>query len=279
MPFIFARLNNSIRKYIYKESTLIEEMIAIVSPAKTLDFETKVDLERTKPRLFSEAKDLLATMKEKTEDDLQNMMSISDKLATLNVERFQAFSSRHTEKNSKQAMYAFQGDVYQGLDAASLDDSDVAFAQDHFRILSGLYGLLRPLDTIQPYRLEMGTHVEVNDANTLYAYWGDKIAKKLRRDLREQGDNTLINLASQEYFKAVDLKALKANVINVDFKDFKNGEYKIISFFAKKARGLMSRYIIKNKITDVEDLKGFNYEGYYFDEANSDKNTLAFKRG
>lgn len=254
-------------------------MIAIVSPAKTLDFETKIDTERTKARFFNDSKVLLETLKEKSEDDLQEMMSISDKLASLNVERFAAFSSRHTEKNSKQAMYAFQGDVYQGLGAESFDKSEVAFAQDHFRILSGLYGLLRPLDAIQPYRLEMGTSLRVNGSKNLYEFWGDKIAKKLRRDLKEQGDNTLVNLASQEYFKAVDLKALKANVIDVDFKDFKNGEYKIISFYAKKARGLMAKYIIKNRITAVEDLKGFNYEDYYFDEANSNDNLLAFKRG
>ncbi len=254
-------------------------MIAIVSPAKTLDFETKVDVPRSKARLFREAKDLLDVMKEKSEEDLQLLMSISDNLAALNVERFQAFSTRHTEKNSKQALYAFQGDVYQGLDADSFDEQDIAFAQDHFRILSGLYGLLRPLDAIQPYRLEMGTQVRVNGANNLYAYWGDQIARKLRRDLKDQGDNVLVNLASQEYFKSVDLKALRANVIDVDFKDFKNGEYKIISFFAKKARGLMSRYIIKNQIADIELLKGFDYDGYYFDEANSHDNLLAFKRG
>lgn len=254
-------------------------MIAIVSPAKTLDFDTHIDLERSKARLFTDSKVLLKTLKDKSEDDLQEMMSISDKLASLNVERFQAFSSRHTEKNSKQAMYAFQGDVYQGLDVDSLTEKDVEFAQSHFRILSGLYGLLRPLDAIQPYRLEMGTSLRVNGSKNLYEFWGDKIAKKLRRDLKDQGDNTLINLASQEYFKAVDLKALKANVIDVDFKDFKNGEYKIISFFAKKARGLMSRYIIKNQITDIEDLKGFNYDDYYFDEKNSSDQLLAFKRG
>ena len=254
-------------------------MIAIVSPAKTLDFDIHIDQERSKARFFTDSKVILETLKDKSEDDLQEMMSISDKLASLNVERFQAFSSRHTEKNSKQAMYAFQGDVYQGLDADSLTEKDVEFAQSHFRILSGLYGLLRPLDAIQPYRLEMGTSLRVNGSKNLYEFWGDKIAKKLRRDLKDQGDNTLINLASQEYFKAVDLKALKANVIDVDFKDFKNGEYKIISFFAKKARGLMSRYIIKNQITDIEDLKGFNYDDYYFDEKNSSDQLLAFKRG
>ncbi|MEQ8470387.1 MAG: peroxide stress protein YaaA [Marinoscillum sp.] len=254
-------------------------MIAIVSPAKTLDFETQIDTERTKARFFDRSKILLDVLREKTEEDIQSMMSISDKLAQLNVERFQNFSTRHTTYNSKQAMFAFQGDVYQGLGAGSFTSEDVAFAQDHFRILSGLYGLLRPLDAIQPYRLEMGTQLQVNGSRNLYEFWGSDIAKKLRRDLKDQGDNVLINLASVEYFKSVDLKALKAKVIDVDFKDFSNGEYKIVSFYAKKARGLMSRYIIKNKVTDIEVLKGFDYEGYYFDEANSNETTLAFRRG
>lgn len=254
-------------------------MIAIVSPAKTLDFETQVDIVRTKARLFDRSKVLLDTLREKSATDIQSMMSISNSLAELNANRFRKFSTRHTNHNSKQAMFAFQGDVYQGLGADSFTEDDIDFAQHHFRILSGLYGLLKPLDAIQPYRLEMGTQLTVNGSRNLYEFWGSDIAKKLRRDLKEQGDNVLINLASVEYFKAVDLKTLKAKVINVDFKDFKNGEYKIISFYAKKARGLMSRYIIKNKITDIEDLKGFNYEDYYFDEANSNETTLAFKRG
>jgi len=262
---------------LYKK--LIHEMIAIVSPAKTLDFDTHVDAPRTKARFFDHSKELLETLKEKNEADLQGLMSISDNLAELNVQRFQKFSTRHTEKNSKQSVFAFQGDVYQGLQAGDFSQEDIDYAQDHFRILSGLYGLLRPLDAIQPYRLEMGTQLKVNGYSNLYEFWGSTIAKALNRDLRSQGDNVLVNLASVEYFKSVDRKALKAKVIDVDFKDFKNGEFKIISFFAKKARGLMSRYIIKNRIQTIEELRGFDYDGYYFDEANSTEELLAFKRG
>lgn len=254
-------------------------MIAIVSPAKTLDFETPVAAEKTKSRFFNESKELLETLKKQDESDLQRLMSISDSLAQLNVERYQKFSSRHTDKNSKQSMYAFQGDVYQGLDAATLSTEEIAFAQNHLRILSGLYGLLRPLDAIQPYRLEMGTQLAFNGYRNLYDFWKDTIAPALNKDLKKQGDDILVNLASVEYFKAVDTRQLKAHVIDVEFKDFKNGQYKIISFFAKKARGLMARYIIKNQISDAEDLKGFNYEDYYYDEQNSTENLLAFKRG
>ncbi|WP_421895327.1 peroxide stress protein YaaA [Marinoscillum sp.] len=254
-------------------------MIAVLSPAKTLDFETEISLEKSKARLFDRSKVLLDTLKDKNEQDLQSMMSISDQLAALNVKRFQKFSTRHTPKNSKQSLFAFKGDVYVGLDADDFSADDTAFAQDHLRILSGLYGLLRPLDGIQPYRLEMGTQLHVNGYKNLYEFWGDTISKTLNKDLRKQGDKVLVNLASVEYFKSVDRKALKAKVIDVDFKDFKNGEYKIISFFAKKARGLMARYMIKNRISQVEDLKGFNYEGYYFDEQNSTDTFLAFKRG
>lgn len=254
-------------------------MIAVLSPAKTLDFETEISLEKSKARLFDRSKVLLETLKDKNGQDLQDMMSISDQLAELNVKRFQKFSTRHTPKNSKQSLFAFRGDVYVGLDADDFTEEDTAFAQDHLRILSGLYGLLRPLDGIQPYRLEMGTQLPVNGHKNLYEFWGDTISKTLNKDLRKQGDKILVNLASVEYFKSVDRKALKAQVIDVDFKDFKNGEYKIISFFAKKARGLMARYMIKNKISQVEDLKAFDYEGYYFDPQNSTETFLAFKRG
>ncbi|RED94909.1 peroxide stress protein YaaA [Marinoscillum furvescens] len=254
-------------------------MIAIVSPAKTLDFETPVNAEKTKARFFNESKVILEALKEKDENDLQQLMSISENLAQLNVQRYQKFASRHTEKNSKQSVFAFQGDVYQGLDAATLSQEEVNFAQDHLRILSGLYGLLRPLDAIQPYRLEMGTQLAFDGYKNLYDYWKNIIAPALNKDLKKQGDDILVNLASVEYFKAVDTRQLKARVIDVEFKDFKNGQYKIISFFAKKARGLMARYIIKNKITSIEDLKGFNYEDYYFDEQNSTESLLAFKRG
>lgn len=254
-------------------------MIAIVSPAKTLDFEKKYDVERTKARFFDQSKEILEVLKEQSEADLQHLMDISDSLAALNVQRYKKFSTRHTDKNSKQSLFAFQGDVYQGLHADDFTAEDIAFAQDHFRILSGLYGLLRPLDAIQPYRLEMGTQLKVNGSNNLYDFWGQTIAKAINKDLRVQGDKVLVNLASIEYFKSVDRKALKARVIDVEFLDFKNDEYKIISFFAKKARGLMSRYIIKNQLSNPEDLKGFNYDGYYFDEAGSSENFLSFKRG
>lgn len=254
-------------------------MIAIVSPAKSLDFENKVDAPRTKPRFFDHSKVLLETLKQKNESDLQGLMDISDNLATLNVERYQNFSTRHTKQNSKQSLFAFQGDVYQGLRADDFVKEDIDFAQDHLRILSGLYGLLRPLDAIQPYRLEMGTQLKVNEFANLYEFWGDIIAKAINQDLKKQGDNILVNLASQEYFKSINKRALKATVIDIEFKDFKNGKFKIISFFAKRARGLMSRYIIKNRISDINELKGFDQEGYYFDEESSSEQHFAFKRG
>lgn len=254
-------------------------MIAVLSPAKTLDFESKVETEKTKARLFDHSKVLLETLRTKSSEDLQSLMGISEQLASLNVERFQGFSTRHTPHNSKQGLFAFQGDVYIGLEAGDFSEAEIQYAQDHLRILSGLYGLLRPLDAIQPYRLEMGTSLRVNGYKNLYEFWGNTIAKTLRRDLKSQGDNILVNLASVEYFKSIDLKALKAKVIDVDFKDFNKGEYKIISFYAKKARGMMARYIIKNGVDKVEDLKGFDADGYWFDAEHSTDTLLAFKRG
>ncbi|MFY0606739.1 MAG: peroxide stress protein YaaA [Cyclobacteriaceae bacterium] len=254
-------------------------MIAVVSPAKTLDFESKVEFEKSKARLFDKSKAILDEIKTHDADDLQNMMGISEDLAHLNVKRFQKFSGRHTSHNAKQSLFAFKGDVYLGLQAEDFTQEDVEFSQTHLRILSGLYGLLRPLDLIQPYRLEMGTKLNVDKAKNLYQYWGKDIAKVLRRDMLAQGDQVVLNLASVEYFKAVDLKALKANVVDVEFKDFNNGQYKIVSFFAKKARGMMARYMIKNRIQSVEELKGFDTDGYYFDESASSDSLLAFKRG
>lgn len=255
-------------------------MIAVVSPAKTLDFENSSPVKlKTSARLFDHSKTLLDTLKTKNAVDISEMMDLSENLASLNFNRFQDFKSRHTDKNSKQAMYAFRGDVYLGLDAETLGEEDIKYAEKHFRMLSGLYGLLRPLDMIQPYRLEMGTQLGVNGYSNLYQFWGETITKALNNDLSRQGDKTLLNLASVEYFKAVNRKSLKGMIIDVDFKDFKNGEYKIISFFAKKARGLMARYVIKNQISSIEDLKAFDYEGYYFDPNNSSDDKLAFKRG
>lgn len=253
-------------------------MIAVISPAKTLDFETQNDFDYTLPKFQNKALELIDVLKEKSEEEIQSLMSISDKLANLNVERYNNFAKKKDPQHAKQAIFAFQGDVYQGFEADSLTKTDIEFAQNHLRILSGLYGILKPLDLIQPYRLEMGTSLTVNGSKNLYEFWGDQIAKELNKDLKHQTNKVIVNLASQEYFKAIDTKALKADVIDVEFKDHKNGEYKVIAFYAKKARGYMSRYIAKNKITDPEDLKGFDYEGYWFDDKESTANKLAFKR-
>lgn len=254
-------------------------MISVISPAKTLDFESSCGSDYTLPRFPQETQELIDVLRTKKVNDIQKLMDVSEKIASLNVDRYHEFSSRHTAKNAKPCGYAFKGDVYIGLEAENFSEDDMTFAQSHLRILSGLYGVLRPLDRIQAYRLEMGTKLAFDDYNTLYQYWSDKIANMLRKDLRAQKDNVLINLASQEYFKAVDLGKLNARVIDVEFKDFKNDEYKIISFYAKKARGLMSRFIIKNRINEVESLKLFNYEGYYYDDKESNSTKLAFKRG
>lgn len=254
-------------------------MIAVVSPAKSLDFENKYSVKPTTPRLLECTKELIEVLRKKSPEEVKELMSISDNLAELNVHRYRSFELDHTEENAKPSVLAFQGDVYQGLKAETFDEEKLAFAQKHFRILSGLYGLLRPLDLIQPYRLEMGTRLAFDDYNTLYQYWDYKIMNLLIEDLKAQGDDIIVNLASVEYFKSIDKKKLPARVIDVEFKDFKNGQYKIISFYAKKARGLMSRYMIQNEITNPDDLRGFDYDGYYFDEQASSENMLAFKRG
>lgn len=253
-------------------------MIAVISPAKTLDFETPVSVESTLSRLPGQTRRLIKELKTKKSADLQSLMDISENIANLNVQRNKAFRNKHTEENSRPSISAFKGDVYIGLEAETLTNEDIHFAQDHLRILSGLYGLLRPLDLIQPYRLEMGTSFHVDEHKSLYSYWEDRISKLINKDLRAQGDRILVNLASNEYFKSIDKKALKADIINVEFKDYKNGDYKVISFFAKKARGLMSRYMIKNRIDNPEDLKSFDYEGYYYDPKTSNETNLSFKR-
>jgi len=254
-------------------------MLLVLSPAKTLDFETPCNKEASYPKFQKEALELIGVLKEKSPEDIQNLMDLSENLAELNVHRYQKFAKAKNSKRAKQAVYAFKGDVYLGLEAEELSDEDILYAQDHVRILSGLYGILKPLDLIQPYRLEMGTRLAFDDFRTLYAYWADKLSKELNKQAKKLRDKTLVNLASQEYFKAVDLKALKMNVIDVEFLDNKNGQYKIISFFAKKARGLMAQYIIKNQVETIEGLQGFDYEGYWFDTESSTANKLIFKRG
>ena len=254
-------------------------MLVVVSPAKNLDFESVVPTgEYTQPALLDETERLMKVCRTLSPADLSSLMKISDKLATLNANRFAEFSTPFTIENARQAMYAFNGDVYTGLDAYSLDTDTVAYAQNHLRILSGLYGLLRPLDLMQAYRLEMGTKLANPAGKDLYAFWNDTITLALNKALEAQGDNVLVNLASNEYFKAVKKTSLDGMIITPTFKDCKNGQYKIISFFAKKARGLMARYILENRVEDVEGLKAFDVDGYQFSEAQSTSTELVFLR-
>ncbi|WP_420933698.1 peroxide stress protein YaaA [Alteromonas sp. A081] len=254
-------------------------MLVVVSPAKNLDFETEIPVSSfTQPTMMDDTKRLMEVCRTLSPADLSSLMKISDKLATLNANRFAEFSTPFDKDNARQAMYAFNGDVYTGLDAYTLSDESVAFAQEHLRILSGLYGLLRPLDLMQAYRLEMGTKLANSEGKDLYAFWNNRITDVLNEALAAQGDNVLVNLASNEYFKAVKKNTLDAMVITPTFKDCKNGQYKIISFFAKKARGLMARYIIENKVADVDGLKAFDTDGYQFSEEQSSSTELVFLR-
>lgn len=258
---------------------ILIKMIAVISPAKTLDFDCHTNGKPTTPRLLGNTMELMSVLREKPAEELQSLMSISHNLALLNARRYRDFKKTHSLKNSKQCAMAFKGDVYLGLEAHDFTEDEMDYAQSHLRILSGLYGLLRPKDLIQPYRLEMGTSLAFDDYTTLYNYWDDKITSLLLKDLKKQGEDTIINLASNEYFKAIKRRDCKAKIIDIEFKDFKNGDYKVISFFAKKARGLMSRYMIKNRLQSVEELKSFDYDGYYFDNKTSKKDQLCFKRG
>ncbi len=254
-------------------------MLVVVSPAKNLDFESEIPVSQfTQPAMLEDTERLMEVCRTLSPADLSSLMKISDKLATLNANRFAEFSTPFSPDNARQAMYAFNGDVYTGLDAYSLDSGTVEYAQKHLRILSGLYGLLRPLDLMQAYRLEMGTKLANSEGKDLYAFWDDRITYMLNKALEEQGDNVLINLASNEYFKAVKKKSLDGMIITPTFKDCKNGQYKIISFFAKKARGLMARYILENRVEDVEGLKNFDVDGYVFSEEQSSSTELVFLR-
>lgn len=254
-------------------------MLAVVSPAKNLDYESDLpELSVTQPRLLNNAEELVEICRQLSPQQLGSLMKISDKLAGLNAARFEQWQRPFNEDNARPAMYAFNGDVYTGLDAASLSSEAVGTAQKQLRILSGLYGVLRPLDLMQPYRLEMGTKLDNPNGKNLYEYWGDTITQMLNNDLAELGSSTLVNLASNEYFSAVKPKALNADIITPVFKDEKNGQYKVISFYAKKARGLMARFILNQKPESVSDLKGFDANGYSFNEAMSSDKQLVFCR-
>lgn len=253
-------------------------MKIVVSPAKSLNFDDRVPTnEFSLPFFQKEIKEINEVLKQKSPKNLVDLMHISEKLAELNWQRNQEFSLPFSLENARQAVYAFNGDVYEGLNVYSLTNQEVSLLQNQLRILSGLYGILKPLDLIQPYRLEMGTKMSVGKATDLYDFWKEKNTTFLNSELSE--NELFINLASNEYFKSIEVKKLKVPVITPIFKDWKGNDLKIISFYAKKARGLMVRYIIKNKVQTIEELKGFDYEGYSFDEKLSSKeNELVFVR-
>ncbi|WP_456423229.1 peroxide stress protein YaaA [Lutibacter sp.] len=252
-------------------------MKIVISPAKSLDFETKAStIKFTQGVFLNEAEKLNKVLKKKSPKELSELMKISLKLGELNWERNQNWQLPFSLENAKQAIFAFKGDVYKGLDAYSLLPEQIEQLQNKLRILTGQYGLLKPLDLMQPYRLEMGTNLRVGTTENLYQFWGDKITKELNNELGD--DELFINLASNEYFKSISTKLLKVPVVTPIFKDYKNGKLKIISFFAKKARGLMVRYIIDNNIDSIEDLKSFNYDRYVFDMNLSTEKNLVFTR-
>ncbi|MGY5354308.1 peroxide stress protein YaaA [Wenyingzhuangia sp. IMCC45467] len=252
-------------------------MKIVVSPAKSLDFESEIPTKDFTQGVFlEEAEKLNKVLKKKKPKELGDLMKISEKLSDLNWQRNQDWSLPFTLENARQAVFAFNGDVYAGLDAYSLTEEQIKVLQDKLRILSGQYGILKPLDLMQPYRLEMGTKLKIGRKENLYQFWGDTVTNQLNKELLEE--DVFINLASNEYFKVVKPKLLKVPVITPDFKDYKDGKLKMISFFAKKARGLMVRYIIDKNIETIEGLKGFNYEGYAFDANLSTETNFVFTR-
>lgn len=254
-------------------------MLMVISPAKTLDFETPPTTERfTQPQYLDHSQELITQLRDLTPAQISELMHLSDKLAGLNAARFGSWNPAFTLDNAKQALLAFKGDVYTGLQAQTLTETQLTYAQKHLRMLSGLYGLLRPLDLMQPYRLEMGTRLPNARGKDLYAFWDTRISEWLNEALVEQGDDLLLNLASTEYFSAIKRPALKARVIDTEFKDFKNGQYKIISFYAKKARGMMSRFVISEQINDVDALKQFDAQGYRYSSEHSTPTKLVFLR-
>jgi cytoplasmic iron level regulating protein YaaA (DUF328/UPF0246 family) len=252
-------------------------MKIVISPAKSLNFDKALPTTSfTQPSLLKESKEVQAVLKQNTPTELSQLMAISDKLAELNWQRNQVWKTPFNTNNARPAVYTFDGDVYTGLDAYSIPVEKLDLLQDRLRILSGLYGLLKPLDLMQAYRLEMGTKLPIGETKNLYDFWKNTLTNSLNKELKK--DELFVNLASNEYFSAIDTKALTVPVITPDFKDYKDGKLKIISFFAKKARGMMVRYIIDTNAETIEDLKGFNYDGYQFDATLSKGNNLVFTR-
>lgn len=250
----------------------------VISPAKTLDYSGREYAHFTTPAVLDKSEQLVKQLSAYAPTELSALMKISDQLAELNYQRFQSFEMPFTPENAKQALLVFKGDVYRGMKVETYSDEALEFAQKHLRILSGLYGVLRPLDLMQPYRLEMGTKLETNAGKTLYAFWGDLISQLIDAELADDADPCLVNLASNEYFKSIDRKALKARIINIAFKENKNGKYKVIAIHAKRARGLMVDYAICNKIESPAALKKFDVEGYSYREALSEPDNWVFCR-
>jgi uncharacterized protein len=254
-------------------------MLFLLSPAKALDYETPPHVTtHTQPLFVPQAAELIGVLRDKSPQAIATLMDLSDPLAGLNVARYQAWTPTFTPENAKPAVLAFNGDVYEGLDARSLSEKDLAWAQEHVCILSGLYGVLRPMDLMQPYRLEMGTRLATPKGKNLYQYWGTQIADYLNQRAAADASPVIVNLASEEYFKSVDRKALKPDVVTCVFEELKAGQYKVISFMAKRARGLMVRYAIARRATGVDELKGFDLEGYAFVPAASEDHRLVFRR-
>ena len=254
-------------------------MLITLSPSKGQDFDTPAPLRKhSKPGQLKDSELLIKQLKKYKTADIKDLMSVSDNIAELNVARYKSFKTPFTTKNAKQALFAFKGDVYGGIDVDSFDEDDLAYAQEHLRILSGLYGCLRPLDLIQPYRLEMKTKLSNPRGNNLYQFWGESITDALNRELKKQQEPVLVNLASNEYFKSVKLKQLKGRPLNINFKETKDGKTRIVAIFAKRARGLMTDFIIRNRIENPADLKKFRSEGYRFNKALSDNNQWTFER-
>ena len=254
-------------------------MLITLSPSKGQDFvEPPLSKKHSKPADLKDSELLMKELKKIKSKKLQEMMSISENIANLNVGRFKSFTTPFTTKNSKQALFAFKGDVYSGLDLENFTEDDYAYAQDHLRILSGLYGCLRPLDLIQPYRLEMKTKLKNDRGENLYQFWDDGITKSINKELKKQKEAVLINLASNEYFKSVKPKLLEGRLLNITFKETKNGKTRVVAIFAKRARGMMTDYIIRNRVENPEDLKKFKLGGYKFNKALSDDKQWTFER-
>ncbi len=253
-------------------------MIALLSPAKTLDFNPASTSSHTQPRLLPRSEELVGILRDKPKEELMSLMSISEKLASLNQARYESYQTPFTLDNAKQALLAFKGDVYAGMQAEDFTEEELQYAQQHIRILSGLYGLLRPLDLMQPYRLEMGTKLKNEHGKNLYEFWGGDITRLINEDLRGNSSPAVINLASKEYFSALNTEALSGPLYNVDFKEYRDGKYKIIAIYAKKARGMMARYMVRNQLEEPEQLKGFNMDGYIFNDELSGERDFIFTR-